>query len=77
MRVFSGGISTETNTFSPMPTGMRDYRIVRAEDGANEAIFPAIDRFKACTKARGWDYLFSLSPTGREDHTRHLRGAAR
>ena len=60
MRVFSGGISTETNTFSPMPTGMRDYRIVRAEDGANEAIFPAIDRFKACTEARGWDYLFSL-----------------
>jgi microcystin degradation protein MlrC len=26
MRIFSGGISTETNTFAPMPTGMASFR---------------------------------------------------
>ena len=26
MRVFSGGIATETNTFAPMPTGMATFR---------------------------------------------------
>ena len=26
MRVFSGGIATETNTFAPMPTGMASFK---------------------------------------------------
>ena len=26
MRVFSGGIATETNTFAPMPTGLASFR---------------------------------------------------
>ena len=25
MRVFAGGITTETNTFSPVPTGLDDF----------------------------------------------------
>ena len=26
MRVFSGGLATETNTFAPMPTGLESYK---------------------------------------------------
>lgn len=32
MRIFAAGISTETNTFSPIPTGMNDFQITREED---------------------------------------------
>lgn len=32
MRVFAGGILTETNTFAPFPTGMADYVVTRAAD---------------------------------------------
>ena len=32
MRVFTGGIATETNTFAPFPTGMDDFDLVRAVD---------------------------------------------
>ncbi|MCB0142110.1 MAG: M81 family metallopeptidase, partial [Caldilineaceae bacterium] len=49
MKVFSGGISTETNTFSPMPTGMADFDIVRAESIPAEGISPAIDHFQKRT----------------------------
>ncbi len=31
MKVFVGGIITETNTFSPVPTGFDDYVIVRPD----------------------------------------------
>ena len=61
MRVFAGGISTETNTFSPMPTGMRDYTIIRPEDDAEEGTMPSFDQFRSDTEARGWDYVFGMS----------------
>ena len=32
MRIFAASISTETNTFSPMPTGLANYDIVRGRD---------------------------------------------
>lgn len=35
MRVFVGGIITETNTFSPVPTGFDDYVIARPDASAN------------------------------------------
>ncbi|MEM7134267.1 MAG: M81 family metallopeptidase [Chloroflexota bacterium] len=60
MKVFSGGIATETNTFSPMPTGMGDFDIVRAGAIPEEGISPAIDRFQKRAEERGWDFTFSL-----------------
>ena len=34
MRIFGGGISTETNTFSPMLTGLSDFLVQRGRDAA-------------------------------------------
>ena len=61
MKVFAGGISTETNTFSPMPTGMRDYTIIRPNDDGEQGTKPSFDQFQAETEARGWEYVFGLS----------------
>jgi len=60
MRVFAGGIATETNTFSPMPTGMADFDIVRANSIPESGISPAIDMFQQRTEERGWEFIFSL-----------------
>ena len=60
MKVFAGGISTETNTFSPMPTGMRDYTIIRPEDDVEEGTMRAFDQFNSDTLARGWEYVFGM-----------------
>ena len=60
MRVFAGGISTETNTFSPMPTGMRDYKIVRPGDEVEPGTMTAFDQFESCTLERSWEYVFGL-----------------
>lgn len=34
LRVFAGGVATETNVFSPLPTGLRDFEVARARDSA-------------------------------------------
>lgn len=64
MRLFSGGISTETNTFSPLPTGLADFEVVRAadvpEDGIIGGFAAATDLFRQRAKERGWDFVFSL-----------------
>ena len=61
MKVFAGGIATETNTFSPMPTGMRDFSVIRPEDEPQrENIAPAIDQFKLQAQERDWEYVFGL-----------------
>ena len=39
LRLFAGGVSTETNTFSPLPTGLDDYHVVRSTDDPEKAIF--------------------------------------
>jgi len=64
MRVFAGGISTETNTFSPMPTGLADFDIVRAADlntsGQMGGFGGPFNIFRRRCEERGWDYRFSL-----------------
>ncbi len=64
MRVFAGGIETETNTFSPMPTGLADFEVIRAADldetmdlGGFGGPF---NIFRRRCQERGWDYIFSL-----------------
>ncbi len=60
MKIFAGGISTETNTFSPMPTGMRDYKIVRPGDEVEPGTMTAFDQFESCARERSWEYVFGL-----------------
>ena len=64
MRVFAGSIETETNTFSPMPTGMADFEIIRAADVSPDqdigGFAGPIDVFRRRSKERGWEFIFSL-----------------
>ena len=64
MKVFAGGIATETNTFSPMPTGLADFDILRAEDldetGDISGFGGPFNLFRRRCDERGWDYVFSL-----------------
>jgi len=64
MKVFVGGVETETNTFSPMPTGMADFQVLRpsdiGEDGDLGGYGGAVDLFRKRTLERGWDYEFGL-----------------
>ena len=64
MKVFVGGIVTETNTFSPMPTGMNDFDITRASDVVEDEDIGGyagpVDVFRKRTLERGWDFVFSL-----------------
>lgn len=64
MRVFTGGIATETNTFAPFPTGMDDFAVVRAtdlEDMAERPSFGAgLQVWEQRCKDRDWEYIFSL-----------------
>ena len=32
MKIFAGGIATETNTFSPLPTSCEDFLVQRGKD---------------------------------------------
>lgn len=64
MRVFVGGVATETNTFSPMPTGMADYEpILRPEDLETtelRGMASVIGVLKELTEASGWEFVFGL-----------------
>lgn len=62
MRVFVGGIETETNTFSPMPTGKSDFTIIRDLTGMSESdgFIGPVEIFRKRTVERGWEFIFSL-----------------
>ena len=64
MRVFAGGIETETNTFSPMPTGMADFVVIRAAELDESGKLPGFggpcNIFRQRCQERGWEYIFSL-----------------
>jgi microcystin degradation protein MlrC len=67
MKVFAGGILTETNTFSPMPTGMVDFEaslMIRAKDlpkdGDIGGLASTIDVFRNGCQERGWEFIFGL-----------------
>ena len=61
MKVYLAGIVTETNTFSPIPTGGRDFAVIRSvadfQDGSELAAIR--DR----VASRGWELAFGLSAT--------------
>lgn len=61
MRVFAGGIATETNTFAPIPTGLKDYIVARSiEELGSIAYGSALGVFHKLTIQRGWDFTFGL-----------------
>ena len=65
MKVFVGGIETETNTFSPMPTGMADFKVIRSlpEEGDVGGLAVPVDVFRNRARERGWEFIFSLYAT--------------
>lgn len=68
MKIFAGGIGTETNTFSPIPTGLADFRIARMADVAQQGwgvveqvIYgSSITTFRDLALERGWAFTFGL-----------------
>lgn len=59
-RIFAGGIGTETNVFSPIPTGYDDYEIADSADdeARNRIIFGrSFQRYREVVSGRGYDYV--------------------
>ena len=83
MRVFTGALATETNTFAPMPTGLgsfRDRGYYPAGKHPDAMSFFAAPLWAARqrAKAHGWDLVEGMVAGGaaeRHDHARRLRDA--
>ncbi len=62
MKIFAAGIITETNTFSPMPTGLADFDVIRAADLTPDQPSAAveIEVFRQHSQEQGWPFVFSL-----------------
>lgn len=61
MRIFAGGIGTETNTFSPMPTGLADFDVARNAEDVHKVIYGStLDIFRRMAVERGWEFCFGL-----------------
>ena len=64
MKIFAGGIATETNTFSPIPTSREDFLVQRGKDVLQGRIdHPSLDLSTVWgqqAKARGDAFVFSL-----------------
>jgi microcystin degradation protein MlrC len=65
MKIFAAGIATETNTFSPVPTGLEDFRVQRgAEVQRGVVTHPSLDLSRLWgrqAEARGDTFVFSLN----------------
>lgn len=64
MKIFAGGISTETNTFSTFLTGLEDFNVQRGRDVSQGQVdYPALDLTQTwgqLARARGYEFIFSL-----------------
>jgi microcystin degradation protein MlrC len=61
MKLFIAGLATETNTFSPMPTGLADYYRVRGVPETDPNSFEAaMSVWKRMAREYGWDLVESL-----------------
>jgi microcystin degradation protein MlrC len=60
-RLFAGGVATETNVFSPMPTGLRDFLVCRPADPADarDRVLggSTFRRYAEIAAVRGWTYV--------------------
>src|SRR5438094_1920984 len=72
LRLFAGGIATETNVFSPLPTGLADFEVARADApaevreriliGSSFSRYAEVARSEGCTYVQG-SYAFAM-PAG-------------
>lgn len=64
MKLFAAGIMTETNTFSPVPTGIEDFLVQRGRDALEGRVdYPSLDLsaiWGQPAKARDMTFVFSL-----------------
>ena len=62
MKIFLSGVITETNTFSPIPTGLADFEVLRGNDIEKESIArgPLI-AIRQKAQEGGHELIFSLS----------------
>lgn len=63
MKIFAAGIATETNTFSPIPTALEDFRIQRGKGARGSAAYSSLDLTETWgrqARERGDEYVFSL-----------------
>jgi microcystin degradation protein MlrC len=62
VKIFAGGIATETNTFSPVPTSLDDYAVARRGDDerSSSAGFDLEKIWGEPARARGDEFIFSL-----------------
>jgi microcystin degradation protein MlrC len=65
VKIFAGGIATETNTFSPVLTGLEDFQVQRGKDAMQGHIeYPTLDLSQVWGKqahTRGDTFIFSLN----------------
>ena len=64
MRLFAGGIATETNTFSPIPTGLADFDVVRDSDLVGGEVVEGFGKLfnpvRSLVEAQGGEFIFGL-----------------
>ena len=60
MKVFAAGIATETNTFSPIPTGYDDFHVARGRQGGTSGGADLEQLWGVPVRSRGHDFVFSL-----------------
>jgi microcystin degradation protein MlrC len=66
LRVFAGGIVTETNTFSPFPTGWAGFResgIFKDTSHRDGMLSGALRVYRTCAERDGFDFIESLAAT--------------
>ncbi len=64
MRIFAGGIATETNTFAPVPTGIEDFMVARGNDPASAQRNSSLDLNRVWGRqaaAHGAEFVFSCN----------------
>jgi microcystin degradation protein MlrC len=65
VKIFAAGISTETNTFSPLPTALEDFLIQRGSDApqgmTNHSSLDLSQLWGVLAAQRGDDFIFSLN----------------
>jgi microcystin degradation protein MlrC len=65
VKIFAAGIATETNAFSPLPTGEEDFMIQRGADALSGRIqYPSLDLsadWGERARQRGDEFVFSLN----------------
>ncbi|WP_461535414.1 M81 family metallopeptidase [Spongorhabdus nitratireducens] len=56
MKVFAGGINTETNTFSPVPTGLSDFVVGRIDNESRSCESEILQAVGRLAEQQGWIY---------------------